>query len=133
MSIIVDHVHLIVTDIPGTVAWFKENFGARERYLGIENDSFDGTCQYYLDFGNTGVFVRGMQDNEALAPDPGNRFGINHISLRVPDVFEKLAELRAKGVKVLQEPDVMDENQAYAFVQGPDNIRIELIHRKHLK
>ena len=28
MPVTVDHVHLIVTDIPGTVAWFKENFGS---------------------------------------------------------------------------------------------------------
>jgi catechol 2,3-dioxygenase-like lactoylglutathione lyase family enzyme len=133
MPVFVDHIHLIVTDIPKTVAWFKENFGARERYLGIVNDSFDGTEQYYLDFGNTGLFVRGQTDVEHLSADPGNRLGINHISFRVDDVFETLEMLRAKGNRVLLEPDVMDENQAYAFVEGPDNIRVELIHRKHLK
>lgn len=132
MPVTVDHVHLIVTDIPGTVAWFKENFGARERYLGITTDSFDGTEQYYLDFGNTGLFVRGRTNDEQLTADPGNRYGINHISLRVPDVFECLEMLRAKGNRVLLEPDVMDENQAYAF-EGPDHIRVELIHRKHLQ
>ena len=71
--------------------------------------------------------------DENLSPDPGNRYGINHISLRVPDVYECLEALRAKGHRVLLEPDVIDENQVYAFVEGPDGIRVELIHRKHLQ
>ena len=132
MAVTVDHVHLIVSDVPGTVRWFKENFGAREKYLGLEMASFDGTDQYYLDFGNAGLFVRGKTDDERLIPDPGSHYGINHVSLRVPDVYETLAALRARGVKVLLEPDVIDENQVYAFVEGPDNVRVELIHRKHL-
>ena len=132
MAVKLDHVHLIVTDVPGTVKWFKDHFGVTDRYLGLDMASFDGTDQYYLDFGNIGVFVRGQTNDEKLQADPVSRFGINHISVRVSDVFEALQTLRSHGVKVLQEPDVMDENQAYAFVEGPDHIRVELIHRKHL-
>ena len=132
MAIFYDHVHLIVTDIPGTVAWFKDKFGAQEKFLGLEKSSFGGTEQFYLDMGGTGLFIRGKLDSEQLLPDPGDRYGLWHFSLRVPDVHETLTELRAKGVKVLLEPDVIDENTVYAFIEGPDNIKIELIHRKHL-
>jgi catechol 2,3-dioxygenase-like lactoylglutathione lyase family enzyme len=132
MTVKYDHVHLVVTDIPGTVAWFKEMFGAKEKFLGLDVDSFDGTDQYFLDMGGTGLFIRGRTDDETLTPDPGNRYGIHHFSLRIPDVGEKIDELRGKGVKVLLEPEVIDQNTVYAFVQGPDNITIELIHRKHL-
>jgi len=132
MVISLDHVHLVVTDIPAAVAWFKEMFGAEERYLGIEQDSFDGTDQYYLEIGGTGLFIRGQMDTEELQADPGSRFGIHHFSLRVADVYDTIEELRAKGVEIVLEPEVIDENAVYAFIQGPDNIGIELIHRKHL-
>lgn len=132
MALKIDHVHIVVTDIPAAVAWFKRMFGAQEGYLGLEQDSFDGTDQYYLDLGGTGLFIRGQTNLEDLRADPGSRFGIVHFSLRVLDVYEEIEKLRREGVKVLLEPEVIDENTVYAFIQGPDNIGIELIHRKHL-
>lgn len=132
MTIFYDHVHLVVTDIPGAVAWFKEMFGAKEKFLGMDVDRFDGTEQYFLDMGGTGLFIRGKTIDETLNPDPGNRYGIHHFSLRVPDVYEKIEYLREKGVKILLEPEVIDENAVYAFIQGPDNIKVEIIHRKNL-
>jgi len=58
--------------------------------------------------------------------DPGNAFG--HVALGVEGIYEKVAEMRAKGAKVVREPGPMKHGgSTIAFVEDPNGYKIELI------
>jgi lactoylglutathione lyase len=45
------------------------------------------------------------------------------------DLNAAIEELRAKGVKILQEPRTVNPGTHVAFVEGPDHTRIEVLQR----
>ena len=47
----------------------------------------------------------------------------------VQDLHAAIDELRAKGVKVLQEPRTVRPGTHVAFIEGPDHTRIEVLQR----
>jgi len=47
----------------------------------------------------------------------------------VADLWAAIAELRAKGVTVLQEPATIRPGTHIAFIEGPDHTRIEVLQR----
>jgi lactoylglutathione lyase len=60
--------------------------------------------------------------------DPGTAYG--HIALGVPDVAATCAAIRAAGGKIVREPGaVKGGSTIIAFVEDPDQYRIELIQR----
>ncbi len=67
------------------------------------------------------------------------KFGFDHVHLVgsdldaserfYRDMFGAVEDLRAKGVKVLQEPTQVRPGTQVAFVEGPDHTRIEVLQR----
>lgn len=58
--------------------------------------------------------------------DVGTGFG--HLALGVRGIYDKVAELRAKGVTVTREPGPMKHGgSTIAFVEDPNGYKIELI------
>jgi catechol 2,3-dioxygenase-like lactoylglutathione lyase family enzyme len=55
--------------------------------------------------------------------------GLDHLGLRVDDVDAATAELKRRGAKVLVEPKTIRPGVRIAFIQGPDDVRIELLER----
>jgi catechol 2,3-dioxygenase-like lactoylglutathione lyase family enzyme len=54
---------------------------------------------------------------------------LDHLGLRVDSVDEATAELKRRGATVTMEPKTIRPGVRIAFVQGPDDIRIELLER----
>ena len=64
---------------------------------------------------------------------PSEGHAVDHVGWRVTDLNAKVAELKAKGVKVTSEPRPLKLANGttiyYAYVEGPAGTKIELVQR----
>src|SRR5919109_2428039 len=84
------HQHLVVADVPGTVAFYERVFGA----VCIEETQINDVPLVRLDLHGSELFVSG----EIL---PGLQ---THYSLVADNFEDALAELRSRGVRFISEP-----------------------------
>jgi catechol 2,3-dioxygenase-like lactoylglutathione lyase family enzyme len=72
-------------------------------------------------------------DNTEVQPQ--NRLGAMHIALKVDDLAATVAELRAKGIDFLSEPNVVDEGVLagwrWIYFLDPDGVTIELVEEAY--
>ena len=108
------HVHLSVTDPKAVLAWYSE-------HLGGERGSLKGTDG--LRYGKVWLFA----DKSASAAPSADR-AIMNVAWRVTDIQKAIAELKGKGVQVVVEPRQIGQLW-YAFVEGPNGVRTELLQR----
>lgn len=123
-----DHIHLIAENIEETVQWYCRVLGAQVTFQG----NFRGSKAYYLDMAGTTFVVFGKLENEA-APIPGTinpKRGVDHFGFAVGDIAQAIDELRTKGVKILEGPVTVRPGLRIAYIEGPDQIRIELCERR---
>lgn len=122
-----DHIHLIAADVEATRQWYVRVLGARIAFQG----SYRGSTVYYLDIAGTTFVVFGKLENDA-APVPGTvapKTGVDHFGFSVGNLTETLAELRDLGVRILEGPVLVRPGLQIAYIEGPDQIRIELCER----
>jgi catechol 2,3-dioxygenase-like lactoylglutathione lyase family enzyme len=120
-----DHVHIICGDVEEGVNYFKKIFDGKE----VSRGEVRGFPMIRLDV--KGVFINLMgTDPQAaqLEPGKGSR-GLDHFGFKVQDLESTVADLKRKGAKFSVEPSVSATGVKYAFVAGPDGIRIELLQR----
>jgi glyoxylase I family protein len=55
---------------------------------------------------------------------------LDHLGLRVDDLDAAVAELKRRGAQVIVEPKTIRPGVRIAFLQGPDDVRIELLERR---
>lgn len=123
-----DHVHLITANVEETVRWYCRFFGATVPFEG----TFRGSTVRYLAMGGMNFIVFGALTGEA-APRPGTtgpKYGVDHFGFAVGDLDAAVAELRAGGVCILEGPLEVRPGLRIAYVEGPDQIRIELSERR---
>ena len=114
---IVDHIHLRVPDQAAAVAWYQKNFGGQPTTEAPDR----------LMLGDTRLIF--LRNNGLAQPSTGS--AIDHIGFSVDNLDATLARLRKDGVKVTAEPKVIfDGKLKYAFIEGPDKIRIEVVESK---
>lgn len=118
------HVHLKAKDPRRSVQWYVEMFGAQalpERDMG-------GAVMAPFQLGGVVINISSPRPADKLAPaDSGLRFGLEHFGIRTDDLDRDLARLKQKGAKVFQEPTAGATGGKIAFVEGPDNVRLELM------
>ena len=72
------------------------------------------------------AFPEAWKGRDDLESSKGH--AIDHLGFRVNDLDATLARLQKDGVKVTEEPrSVPGGKVKYAFVEGPDHIRIEVL------
>lgn len=127
-AVVVHHLHFCCKD-PKTVGrWFVEILGAKE--LG-DAKFFGGATGVLLDLAGTNLFIRGPRPGEQLSDDTSpERFGFDHIGLRVNDIDQLASFMKAKQVKFEVDVHEFRPGTRVAFVTGPENIRIELSESK---
>jgi len=123
------HVHLFSADAPAAGAWYAKELGVRSfpqtekrifRNVQIAPAAFvtaDHVSMiiYPVEYrGGTFVSTRGRV--------------VDHLGFSVDDLDATLARMRNDGVKVTTEPrSLADGRIKFAFVEGPDQVAIELI------
>lgn len=122
-----DHFHMFTDDVEGTALWYKKMFGARA----IRSLQSDGKPRVDLDFGTMRIYIAKLPDSAPRNPRThfGPLPGLEHLGFIVLDVDVALAELRAKGAEVLTETVDYRPDVRFAFVRGPDDVRIEILQR----
>jgi lactoylglutathione lyase len=122
-----DHVHLKANNIEETVRWYCDVVGGKITFEG----QFKGSKVYYVNVSGTDFIIYGkLEDEEALPSSIKPRFGVDHFGFAVDDLDAALADLRAKNVTILEGPLQPRPNQRIAYIEAPDQVRIELTERK---
>lgn len=117
------HVHVYCSDLAASEQWFVEKLGAEitRRRDAKPSPAID------LTLGGTTLFLREEVPGERLGAGGPPRFGTDHIGLMVDDLDETAAELKRRGVHFEVEPYLIRPGLRIAFIQGPDQLRIELL------
>ncbi|HWT82791.1 MAG TPA: VOC family protein [Candidatus Methylomirabilis sp.] len=121
-----DHTHFKCSDPEKTVAFFKENFGAKE----VKRFEVNRMSIVTLDIGGLWYNFSSKRPGETVEPktQPA-RYGVYHIALKTRDLAAEAAKMKARGVKFTQEVAQSDPKTKFAFVEGPDGISIEILQR----
>lgn len=109
------HVHLRARDPDMTLAWFEQRLGGERAKL---RGKLDG-----VRFG--GVWVFAMNSGAETPPAPT---AIQVVAVRVDDVEASARALSDAGIKMLSEPRTLPA-LTYAFFEGPNGIRVEVVKR----
>ncbi|MEW6184107.1 MAG: VOC family protein [Thermodesulfobacteriota bacterium] len=126
-TVIFDHVHLISKDPKSAAAWYEEKLGGRV----VNSSEVRGAPSIVVAFKGATVIIRGQRTGETVVDKKGNEYGLDHFGLRIEGDFEGFcADLKGKGVQFTLDPMDFSPNLRIAFIEAPDGVSIELIHRK---
>ena len=122
-----DHMHLRSRDVKRTAAYYHQMFDARI----VESVQSDGRPRTDLDLNGLAIFIAPVPPDAAVPPAPTEPYvGLDHFGLRVEDMDDAVAELKRRGASFTMEPRTIRPGVRIAFVQAPDNVRIELLERR---
>ena len=122
-----DHMHLRSRDVKKTAEYYRDVFDAEI----IESIQSDGKPRTDLDLNGLTIFIAHVPPDAAVPPAPSQPYvGLDHFGLRVQDMDEAVAELKRRGASFMMEPRTIRPGVRIAFVQAPDNVRIELLERR---
>lgn len=107
-----DHLDLIVSDVPGATAFFRDVLGLTVR---VQDTRFAE-----IDAGPVTI----MLSPEALVPTTPAAGAILHF--QVEDVAAAIERARSRGAKVLLEPTRTDWGWESAMIAGPEESIIDL-------
>ncbi|MDQ3702354.1 MAG: VOC family protein [Chloroflexota bacterium] len=122
-----EHAGLTVTDLPRSVAWYREMFGCEvvEELFWPEN----GNKAVYLSLGDGGALLELFErpgTNKSYDPDKAMA-RYEHICVHVADVDAAYAELVAKGAHFSVPPKPAKRHARLCVLVDPDGFRIELL------
>lgn len=121
-----DHVHIFTDDPLATATWFSEKFGGEL----LRSRQSDGRPRVDVKFGSVCLYVSRPPDGAAHASsDQARKRGVDHIGFAVADVDAAVATLASQGVQVVSGPATTRPGVRAAYVQGPEGILIEVMHR----
>lgn len=112
------HIHIKAKDPRKTAQWYVDMFGARP--LG-ERD-VRGALFVPVELSGVTVNISDARPGEVMGEgDAGLHYGLEHIAINTDDLDADLARFKEQGLQVFERRETM------AFVEGPDNVRIELM------
>ena len=121
-----DHIHLRSRDPRATAEFYQRMFDAQI----LESVQSDGTPRIDLDLNGLTVFIARVPAEAAISEAPAEPYlGLDHFGLRVDNLDEAAAELKRRGATFAVEPRTIRPGVRIAFLQCPDNVRIELLER----
>ncbi|MCC7263663.1 MAG: VOC family protein [Candidatus Latescibacteria bacterium] len=114
-------IAIVTDDIEAGVKFYTEKLGLKvvERFPNEGDGDF-----VFLQAGN-GIILELMPAKTMKAP-----VGFHHISFRVDNADQAVAELKGKGVKVKGDPaPAGDSGIRLAFFEGPNEMNLQLFER----
>jgi len=122
-----DHMHLRSRDVKNTAEYYHRVFGATI----LESVQSDGRPRTDLDLDGLTIFIAPVPPDAAIQSAPAEPYiGLDHFGLRVENMDEAVAELKRRGARFKMEPRTIRPGVRIAFVEAPDNVRIELLERR---
>ncbi|HEV3195515.1 MAG TPA: methylmalonyl-CoA epimerase [Candidatus Cybelea sp.] len=125
----IDHVAIVVKDLEATLRLYTETLGFREIYREVIYDQ--GVEAVGLEAGGSSVeLLLPLDEGSAIARYRGDAAAkLHHTAYRVSDIEAKLAELKGKGVRLIDERARRGANGsliAFLHPKATDGVLIEL-------
>jgi methylmalonyl-CoA/ethylmalonyl-CoA epimerase len=125
----IDHIGIAVGDLDQSLRFFRDA-------LGLELDAPEeipsqGVRAHFLQAGEATLeLLEATSDDSPIAKYVGKRGpGIHHVALRVDDIVAALGELKAKGVRLIDEtprPGAHDSLVAFIHPSSTHGVLVEL-------
>ena len=120
------HIHLYSRDPMATANYYQRMFGAKI----IETVQSDGQRRVDLDLDGLAIFILRVSPETDMPESPSvPHLGLDHFGLRVTNLDEATAALKRKGAEFAVEPYTIRPGVRIAYVQAPENVRVELVER----
>ena len=110
------NVHLRVADPAAAADWYIKNLGATK-----------APAPFSVAFGRTLIALVATK-----TPQPSEGSAIDHIGISYPDLRAKMKEWEAAGVKVLRPVAEAKGMFAYAYIEDPWGVKIEVMQDSEL-
>ena len=125
----IDHIAIVVKDLDVTIALYTQTLGFRQVYREIVADQ--GVEAVGLEAGDSIIeLLRPLDESSPIAKYRGDAATrMHHTAYRVDDIEAKLAELKGKGVRLIDEkPRRGAHGNLIAFLhpKSTDGVLIEL-------
>jgi len=119
------HVHLVSSDPLKTAQFYETAFDAKR---GAVTSRPGGGVTVPLDIEGVRILIMSARDESQSAEDsPKKRYGLEHFGLYTDNLDTAVADLKAKGVRFVEEIRVAPSGAKIAFLMAPDNVMIELV------
>jgi methylmalonyl-CoA epimerase len=140
MKAILDHVGIAVRDVEAALAFYRDALGLE--VAGIEDVGTQHVRAHFLPVGDASLeLLEGTAADSAIARYVEKRGpGLHHITLRVDDISAALAQLTARGVRLIDEqsrPGAEGALVAFVHPSAAHGVLVELkqvqvsAHRAH--
>ena len=117
MKAVLDHVGIAVADLDEALAFYRDALGLEVRLT--EEVASQRVRAHVLDAGESSLeLLEATSDESPIARFIGRRGpGLHHITLRVDNLTAALAQLQARGVRLIDEaPRLGSEGALIAFI-----------------
>ena len=131
MSYSFNHVHLKSSDPGKTAGWYVQAFGFE--IINDENPRPQGDrfirCRTK---DGVAINISGARTGELMGEgDATAHWGLEHFGIEVDDIEAELKRLEGLGAEVLEGPIKTATGLSIAFIQAPDDVRIEVMQLPH--
>ena len=125
----IDHIAIVVEDIESTLGFWRDALGLELAH--IEDVPEQKSLVAFLPVGESEIeLVRPTTDDSGVAKYLQKRGpGMHHISLEVDDIVGMLAQLKAKGVRLINEtpvPGAGGKKIAFIHPESTRGVLVEL-------
>jgi len=120
-----DHVHIMVVDLEKAVRYFEDFFGGKVE----ARTELRGSPMVRMMASGVYVNIHKTDSKDAaFVPGKGTP-GMDHFGFVVKDLEKEVQALKKKGARFSVDFTHGAGGVKFAFIDGPDGIRIELIER----
>ena len=129
MAYSINHVHIRSSDPHTSASWYEKHFGAK---LVSEREVMPGTVTLSLEVGgpvrlNISSKPPGSSEERAVAEL--HRLGLEHFGFHTEDLAADLERLEKEDVRVVLPLAEVVGGTLLAYIEGPDDVLIELVQR----
>src|SRR5207244_5560665 len=125
-----DHIHLRTKNPQATIEYYQKMFDATP----VAYVQSNGKPRVDLDLNGLTIFIAEVPAAATLPTAPAEPYiGLDYLGLRVDDLDAATPELKRRGAQMIVAPKTIRAGVRIAFIQGPDDVRIELLERTVLE
>jgi catechol 2,3-dioxygenase-like lactoylglutathione lyase family enzyme len=135
-----DHVSVVVDDLPAAIAFFTTLGMAVEGQMPVEGESVDRLCglegvqadiaMMRTPDGHSGIELTKYRNPALVASEPAiappNVLGLRQIMFAVEDLDDTMAQLRAQGANLIGEVVQYEDKYKLCYLRGPAGIIVAL-------
>ncbi|MQF69794.1 VOC family protein [SAR202 cluster bacterium AD-804-J14_MRT_500m] len=118
-----NHIHLKAEDVRATASWYADNFGATI----IEEVNNNGVTTIRTEIGGVRINITEPPPEGLPEGTSSTHMGLEHFGLGTDDIDAAMDALKQNGVAVLEPIRTLPSGLRIAFVEAPNNVRLELV------